>query len=284
MRDDNDEFWSIAMEACSSPFMLDSDDDYDDDDSQRVVRYPLPNTQIILELQPLAATEGIWSPLGADAWYASALLTSLLLLETKGDNNDSISSMFQSDFDDCVVLELGSGAVGLSGLACAAALAKRPSASWKLVLTDNDPPVLDQLRRNVEKNRPKLIPLNDNDAFHQIVVEHLDWNDDCDIDSRIRLVIGSELVYTEETALACTKMLLRVLQNNTKVHIWIVQVRERFGWTEICIPKLESHSNILVRSIPIPLEIHDTASSMISMGGTLDRHAYGCYCICKKYG
>jgi hypothetical protein len=216
--------------------------------------------------------------LGADAWYASALLASLLLTATGDGREDSISTMFHSG-DECVVLELGSGAVGLSGLACAAALAKSATHSWKVVLTDNDPPVLEQLRRNMQHNRSKLIP-NDDDS-HQIVVQHLDWNDDREIDPKIRLVIGSELVYTQETALACTKLLLRLLQRNPKVSIWIVQVTERFGWTEICVPTLES-SNISVRSIPITSEIHDMASTMISMGGTLDRHAYGAFCIRRR--
>jgi hypothetical protein len=298
------------------------------------MRYRLPNTTttttttvVTLELQPLplmaaAATanttdddddgsNNIWnnSPLGSEAWYASALLTCLLLQVVEDDDSSILGPLLlphnddnddDDDNDPFVVLELGSGAVGLSGLACAVALQqqqrRRRRRQWKVVLTDNDPLVLEQLRKNVERNLPNLLlsSANDDDDDNSssgqqqhILVEHLDWgsnNDPLWKNMHVDLVIGSELVYTQETAQACSDILLRLLrENSNNIQIWIVQVTDRFGWMDFVIPTLEASGTARVQTFqPISAEIHDLAATLIPMGGTLDRHAYGAFCITRK--
>lgn len=352
---EDDEFWAVAMSNNNierRPWAEgnnhDNDDDDDDDDivgsEAKAFRYVIPNTDdnnvVTLNLRPLPATDGIWSPVGADAWYASALLSGLLMtpIQTKGSGEYSLRHPLSSLYDcapstttssnnndidgtskpsishrNRIILELGSGAVGLSGLVCTYALQHYHTTShywpgdnthFTVYLTDNDPPVLEQLKKNVDENRNKLIgPLltmsdedgcqDQNDNLVQVKVSHLDWNDEEDEDNSttnttttttsilsnllpndIALVIGSELVYTQETADACVKLLLRLLKQHPNVEIYIVQVMDRYGWTETVIPTLEA-ANVIVETFSIPFEIHDLATTMIPMGGTLDRHAYG---------
>ena len=115
-----------------------------------------------------------------------------------------------------------------------------------------------------------------------VEVDAWDWNEElpasgslCD---DVVLVIGSKLVYTQETAEACVQLLLRLRNNHPAVEIWIVQVTDRLGWWDIVVPTLENN-HVVVKSIPILLQHHEMASTMVPMGGTLDRHVYGAFCI-----
>lgn len=283
------------------------------------------------------------------------------------------------------VLELGSGAVGLSGLACAAGLEyyhsnhsetrgmikekekRNNKVPFEVILTDNDRDVLIQLQKNVDDNRHVIFPsmdllrssttsvattaaastttttmipennLEQTSKMSQISVHYLDWSDvDCNgttnmtskgniSDSKrnkklsfelknddIQLVIGSELVYTKETAIAFIHIVTELIKKNPNVEIWVVQVTDRFGWNEIVLPTFMDDDNtdinddksdyrrdddfdnddthkqessdsasgsIRIERVPIPFEVYEMASTMIPMGGTLDRHAYGAYCI-----
>lgn len=380
--DEDDGFWAIAMEGSGTNDQMNhrswrneavfgegnSHDDDDDsetgnDASTKVISYRIPGVDdvddcpsVILQLRPLPASDGIWSPIGADAWYASALLASLLLSKivipapppaavvhqecnsnTTGKSrsrrvdNDNLlrhqhpfctillPSTSSSSSDEGVrscktILELGSGAVGLSGFVCALALERHllrlQSAQaatenaksnpihhhqWKVLLTDNDPPVLEQLQKNLDHNRSKLSSTSSSDRKVDVQVAAWHWKDHRpndgsarlltppdDDDEEVVLVIGSELVYTQETADACVHLLLRLLEQYPHLEIWIVQVTDRFGWWETVDPTLLEH-NICVDSIPIPAEIHDLATTMIPMGGALDRHAYGAFCIYRKH-
>jgi hypothetical protein len=289
-----DEFWEIAMEQQER--VESSDDDDDNTEPSRRMRYKLPKhtntntTTTTLELQPLAAKDGIWIPLGADAWYASALLATMFFQYQQDDKAESsiilTTSLLASNgrrSSPIKILEIGSGAVGLSGLACAAALRTNDDIQmpWTLTMTDNDPAVLRQLKDNVQHNLPKL---DLNDTNNKIHVESLDWNDDnvstshTTITRDVDLVIGSELVYSDETATACTKLLLRLLRDNPDIRIWIVQVIDRWGWLDIVLPALEAQG-ATVTSVPISFQVHEMACTMIPMGGTLDRHAYGAFSI-----
>ena len=282
---EDDDFWKIALE--DEPVNNRDkngvwEDDSDSDDAMAVaskpVAYRLPTTnQTTLHLESLAASDGIWSPLGADAWYASALLATMVL------TNEIPSVLLPSTR---TVLELGSGAVGLSGLACAIAMARNENATGrhKIILTDNDPPVLDKLRLNTERNIDTILSCRSKlEVELDIAVHHLDWNEECDEPFRhsIDLVIGSELVYTQETGQACSKMLEGLLKNNPNVDIWVVQVTDRFGWLDIVVPRLESLEDVSVVAIPISSDTHTLAASMIPFGGTGDRHAYGAFHIQK---
>jgi hypothetical protein len=125
------------------PWRNEDDSDKDgDEDSARINFYRLPTTNITLQVlhlqtQPFPATDGIWSPVGAAAWYSSALLATILLVE-----DDETGSIFPKHCSRPVILELGSGAVPLSGSACAIALGRHFEQATVL-LADNNPPVLD---------------------------------------------------------------------------------------------------------------------------------------------
>ena len=209
---------------------------------------------------------------------------------------------------DLRILELGSGAIGLPGISFAAALSQRQERfpSWTVILTDNDKSLLKRLEANVRSNvnSNKILLSNNGDRIESlenrnINVEYLEWDlerNDSDnnedgndkiIESKSThdrllsadIVIGSELVYTRETAIALVKVLFSLLDRNPAVKIWIVQVTDRYGWKEIVIPALESEKNISIENIPLTYDIHEVASTMIPMGGALDRYAFGAFCI-----
>lgn len=306
---DNDGFWAIALDDNHRHEWQCRDDDDESEEVDttiaRAVTYRIPNlgddgSQAILRLRPLPPSDGIWSHVGADAWYSSALLASLLLSKPDEENHESFRHPFTTMFasrspnkSTCnTILELGSGAVGLSGFVCALALQqqlnsmhlKNNKSKWKVLLTDNENPVLEQLQNNLDQNQSTILPYN---ATIDVQVASWDWNDDHPTNGllptdEVVLVIGSELVYTRETADACVNLLLRLLEQYPSVEIWIIQVTDRFGWSEIVIPTLLKNQ-ICVDSVPIPIELHDLAATMIPMGGTLDRHSFGAYCFHNKY-
>ena len=191
---------------------------------------------------------------------------------------------------------------------------------WQVYLTDNDPDILEQLERNVQHNMSKILPppfipphvdVDDEQNHKQqhseqdnwnlknespVKVFHLDWDvlndndddEDSDDDDNnnnkildgVDLVIGSELVYTESTGRALLKILKLILRTNPNVVIWIVQVFDRYGWTEIVLPGLDNDSSVHIELYDtIPIDIHQVASTLIPMGGTLDRYAFGAVCI-----
>uniref|UniRef100_A0A7S4ASU2 Calmodulin-lysine N-methyltransferase n=1 Tax=Pseudo-nitzschia australis TaxID=44445 RepID=A0A7S4ASU2_9STRA len=337
----------------------------------KVTKYSLPNCgSAVLELARLSAEDGVWSPVGDHAWYSSALLTSLILRgeivrdlvsmgtetfeeETNTDGGDDGYSYDHNSINDndnnnyktnknnqsCGtkpfrVLELGSGAVGISGISFAVALSRQQTRfpSWTVTLTDNDESLLKQLEANVRSNvRSKNIVLsssdgvgspggnddcncnhNDNESStlsgnKSIQVEYLDWDlDGNDGDNKdgngndigdtnlkqhkkrhqridpllaADVVIGSELAYTHETATALVRILKALLDKNPTVQIWIVQVTDRYGWSEIVVPALELKENVEIESIPLGCDVHEMASTMIPMGGALDRFAFGAFRI-----
>jgi predicted nicotinamide N-methyase len=340
-RREEDPFWEIALNYDGRGQVanaFDNDDDGDSDGEEdhalsgKRKTYHLPNSSVSLELAPLVSDDGVWSPVGDHAWYSSALLTCLILQgtakmneEDDGNNDSDSSDNKRTILDDITgrigpdqygidndirVLELGSGAIGLSGISFAVALAQRQDLfpSWTVSLTDNDNSLLKQLEANVRYNivSENIVLSSTDDATESsgnknIEVEYLDWDLRCDGDSEddenenddekfknnnnqerllsADIVIGSELVYTGETAHALVKILLTLLDRNPAVKIWIVQVTDRYGWREIVIPALECDKNINIENIPLTYDIHEMASTMIPMGGALDRYAFGAFCI-----
>ena len=318
----------------------DSDSDGEEDHALSGKRktYHLPNSSVSLELAPLVSDDGVWSPVGDHAWYSSALLACLILQGTakmneeddgcncncnndsasSGDNqrrisDDSTSRILPDQHgadNEIRILELGSGAIGLSGISFAVALAQRQDLfpSWTVSLTDNDNSLLKQLEANVRSNiiSENLVLSSPDDSTDtessgskNIQVEYLDWDLGCDGDNdedenvdekfnknsnqewllSANIVIGSEVVYTGDTAHAFLKILMTLLDRNPAVQIWIVQVTDRYGWREIVIPALESDKTINIEHIPLTYDIHEIASTMIPMGRALDQHAFGAFCI-----
>jgi Lysine methyltransferase len=300
-----EEFWHIAM-ANDGGIRESSDDDdssssiHDDDvpykndgnDPDPIVvttlarSYRLPLTTatfpngVTLRLSGLPT--GIASPLGAQAWYGSALLSAVLIDPRSDDLREALA-------DAGAALELGSGAVGLSGLVLACVLAQRqhrrtsPGVPSKLFLTDHDEQVLRQLQKNVTRARGQLSQEHPDATLVDITVCRLDWNVVAAIppdvrDADIRLVVGSELVYTARNAKACAEMILALLDANPRALVVIVQVTDRDGWSAVFLPTLLESNCVIVKTEPIDPSWHELASSMIPLGGTTDRFDFGvCY-------
>lgn len=307
-----DEFWKIALATDGNKRQsVESDDSsgsnhdgdiscgYDHDGSDhadpavttraRSYRLPLagalfPNG-VTLRLSGLST--GIASPLGAQAWYGSALLSAALIDPRSNDLREALANAGAA-------LELGSGAVGLSGLALACVLAERqhrqttlhgksPDVTSRLFLTDRDEQVLRQLQANVTRATKQLSQEHPDVLLANISVRRLDWNDVTAIardvrDAKIRLVVGSELVYTAHNAKACARMILALLDANPRALVMIVQVTDREGWSTVFLPTLLQSNQVIVKTEPIDPSWHELASSMIPLGGTTDRFDFGvCY-------
>lgn len=253
--DDSDSFWNIALSEEPDHRCLNEDSDGECADHITTRVFHLPNIPTPLYLSSLPELMGAWSPVGAQVWHASGVLASLEF------NLDQVQT----------VLEIGSGAVGLSGLALAFGLGDK---SKSIILTDlKEDGILDQLGRNVRNNVSTRTPqgISQHATVH---VQELDW---CSLEQvnslpSIDLVIGSELVYTNETSKACAFLLQRLLLLNPNLQIAIVQVLDRPGWLEF----LDCFPNKRIAQ-PLPLELHDRAMKIIGREalGTLSRDDYG---------
>lgn len=340
-----DEFWQIALLSERKYLNLSEDGSDDDGDStlddalsrgdtfsdrdtalhslSRSSTYRIPwnkcSTHCVeLDLSPLPDNGGIWSPLGAEAWFASSLLVAYMLQQTilkDGTKNQStiLSTFLESEFDkfstasrctEFTSLELGSGAVGLAGIVLGLILAELDRNDKgeninqeemtqyrnripRIILTDNEPDVVQHLDSNVSNAMTKLRS-NSTVPLPNISVQSLDW---ADYDNAmllnrgtLQLVIGSELVYTNGTAQACANVVLALLEQNQDILIFIVQVTDRDGWSNVFISTLLKHEQLHVIQEPIRnLDLYDLASSIILPGGTLDRFAFGaCYIFNKS--
>jgi hypothetical protein len=280
--DDEDGFWRLALMSLDDqqPRRLEehqSDICSDDCDEniQRLKTYSLPSN-IKFTVSSLEENEGIMSPLGSQAWHASSLLAAYIILKA--------DSLFKSTNTNHIkrCLELGSGAVGLSGMTLAAVLSNMYPPGAKVILTDleSETGVLNNLQENVKRNMSMFPNVG-------VDVQALDWNDFVDnkrvSESRLRpldLVMGSELVYTPETAVACGGVVAHLLHNNPNLLVLIIQVTDRPGFETHFLPLLQKKFNVRVEQ-PLDSELYDVASGIVVdaggrlMGGTLDRFAYG---------
>jgi len=267
--EDEDEFWKVALENEESDCPLSTGSDRHDDIHARPALYHLPISEresVLLRLSSLPMDDGIWSPLGAQAWYGSALLSAILLLK---------DGRIHKHLDLCKnvnVLELGSGAVGLSGLAMALVLGQK-LGDHHLYLTDNEPSVLHQLQANVSSNVERISKEHPHLILPHISVEYLDWHsiDESLLPDQLQLVIGSELIYTFETAEACANCVELLLTRHSQVLIAIVQVTDRDGWENIFLPRIRQRKGVSVEIESINWDWNDVACRMIRHGGTFDR-------------
>jgi hypothetical protein len=86
MSQDNmqDELWKVALYSGERDVFIQNESDDEGDynvASNKVSSYELmlADRKVSLKLSPLPLTDGIWSPFGANAWYASAVLAAILL-------------------------------------------------------------------------------------------------------------------------------------------------------------------------------------------------------------
>ena len=261
--DEEDAFWAIELEGGSRALVKDESDTAEEDAAGLATRrahlYRIPNHEdgstIAVRLAPLPMVDGIWSPVGADIWFGSAVLTALLLRRRPSKD---------------VVLELGCGATALAGIA-----AGLSCGANKVYLTDNEPSVLRQLRTNVSS----VVQQHDG-LESRFEVRCLDWADESlegieDVES-IDHIIGAELVYTPEGGKACVGCVDRLLERFPQATVTIVQVTDREGWNEVFVPAMEVKYR--VRQEVVPADCHDEARRMVEHGGSLDRFDLGvCY-------
>jgi predicted nicotinamide N-methyase len=264
--DEEDAFWAIALSTEPRHRNFSDADDNDDDDfcDSNTAVYRVEDVD--LHLSSLPESSGAWSPVGAQIWHASAVLACLPF------NFDSFHT----------VLEIGSGAVGLSGLALAVRMKEQ---SKLMILSDVDEGIMDQLQSNVNLNTAKVLG-DKQDAIHiaQVQVEEIDWRAAAAIDvlPPLDLIVGSELVYTDETSAACALLLKNLLARNRQARVVIIQVFDRPGWSEF----LSFLSDKAIRIVqPLPPEWHDRAVKMIRKEalGTLSRDDYG-LCLIANVG
>jgi hypothetical protein len=94
----------------------------------------------------------------------------------------------------------------------------------------------------------------------------------------LQLVVGSELVYTPETARACAKSVTFLLERYPRLLVLIIQVIHRDGWSNAFLPLLRDQTNFVIHEECIPVDCDTMARDLIPTGGTLDRFDFGaCY-------
>lgn len=285
--EDEDEFWRLALEDYRDRPSFGARDVSHDaaepsdvegfQSAHRLKTYSLPSG-IELTVSSLAESEGVMSPLGAQAWHASSLLAAYFIL-----HNDTLFNKSSAKEDHHMrCLELGSGAVGLSGMALATVLSEMyPHASVLMTDLESEIGVLENLQENVKRNR-SLYPNVD------VKVEAVDWNDYIEVETipesplqPLDLVVGSELVYTEETAIACAGIVAHLLRSNPNLLVLIIQVTDRPGFETHFLPILQQDFDVRVEQ-PLDSDLHAAASGMVQLGGTLDRFAYGACWISNR--
>jgi hypothetical protein len=299
----HDEFWDIALEThgtTSLPAHVDDASNSSSEDHSSIttkrITYRLDGPSrppFRVSLSPLAPKSGIWSPLGSDIWYGSALLTAFLLTEEDHPTAEPLhrflsNNLASEPMSEFRVLELGSGAVGLTGLAVGWVLRYHPAHTSKdrstrrirVILTDNEEDVLRQLRLNIDHNVDSIQhdPSTTRESIHYSV-KYLDWHEPSPLLSPVHLVVGSELVYNNETAKACFEVVCSLIDQNPHVLILIIQVSDRDGWRNLFIPGLRQRDNLVVveRVLSDPL-LHERAARLVRFGGTLNREDYSlCY-------
>lgn len=231
----DDDFWNIALHNHDTE-RIDRDDDDDpygsnDESTSTVVRlhnnerniamYVLnipPYGCIHLNLLPLSTIPvdnndgNVMIPLGAEAWYGSALLAAMFMDivgsnmctddSTMTNNSDGTTSILQTFLsshvqrgsDNVNILELGSGAVGLAGVVAGLSVTgylhqqlrigtghgfhhgRTSNTECRVTLTDSEPPVLQQLEYNINNTTQQLSSQYSNQfAVPEFVVRHLDW-------------------------------------------------------------------------------------------------------------
>jgi hypothetical protein len=245
---------------------------------------------LILELVPLPllTEEGDQTPIGGRGWYSSAVLSAMLLSGHQQLTKDIMFGMHSKHFNR-VMIELGSGTLGLAGTALAWVVAQQQmqascqsTTKTKVVLTDYDDDVLGQLKINAHDANQRL-KQHFRDAITatsipEIGVAHMDWNeydqdqpllqdtvdygsDHDDNDSKahekpyaITFVCGAALVYCEETA-ACADQVAKILREHPHAAVWVVQW-PRKGWFSVFQQQLQHKFGFKMEKFTPAKDIH----------------------------
>jgi hypothetical protein len=111
---------------------------------------------------------------------------------------------------------------------------------------------LESVEDNVETNVTRIQGEHHQISLPNFSVQMLDWNEGYSSDAfeKLHLVVGSELVYTKETAEACASVVRSLLREHLDILILIVQITDRDGWNNVFLPTLRLDSNILVEGTP----------------------------------
>jgi hypothetical protein len=269
-----DDFWTLALdERLKNTQILPAGEGVDYfNATTRSMLYNIPYGEsmiVTLPLSDLPMIDGAWSPTGSQAWYASALLSAILLQES---DERIVRILCRSE--SLSILELGSGAVGLSGIVSNLLLSRRPG-THRVYLTDRDPNILKQLEQNVMQYNEHLRKHYPAIKEEHMEVQNLDWNDGsaCSRLKDLDLVIGSELVYTLETAKGCASCVQILLKSNPNAVVVIVQVKDRDGWSNILVPTMLL-CGYQVSEESIPIGCDEIASTMMQHRGILDQSQF----------
>ncbi|KAG7350704.1 lysine methyltransferase [Nitzschia inconspicua] len=246
-----------------------------------------------LEQLPILTEDGQQTPIGARGWYSSAVLAAMLLCGHDTLHNDLFSHDKDKESDGArnpptMMIELGSGTVGLVGMTLAWIMAQQAkgmiicdslssSTATKIVVTDYDVEVLRQLEKNVHETNRRLCDYFGKDAstnVPQIEVAHLDWNE-YDQDQpllmptlggdyennkevpdpyQVTFVCGAALVYTEETEV-CADQVAKILRIHPQAAVWVVQW-PRNGWFQVFQMQLQQKHKCRVQKFSPSKDIH----------------------------
>ena len=261
-----------------------------------------PCRGITLELTPLSllTQQGEQNPVGAQGWFASAVLSSLLLLDwrhpiLKRDMEQLVSTTVKTSCENIdsprTVLELGSGAISLVGMAMTWILAQyqqehrkrepdwdaAKNALWtsRVLLTDNNSKCLAQLQINAEHVRTGIQEYFDAstyniNTFPDLQLRPLEWDNydklqpvlDVENAGTVDFVLGAELVYTSTGAEICSYQVTKILNQNPSAVFWLAQY-PRDGWLQVLKIALERQ---LPRRLNLqsydPTEIHPNVHAL----------------------
>ena len=241
---------------------------------------PNPSSDLILDLipLPLLTEEGEQTPIGARGWYSSAVLSAMLLSghETLHKDLQLFQTGTQNKRNKNMMIELGSGALGLGGMTLAWVMAQQKCGpSTKIVMTDYDQDCLKQLEINVEGTRQRLKDYygGNTEKLPEIEAAHLDWNefqqqqpllmqtsderdsqDSNDSLYSVSFICGAALVYTEATA-ACADQVAKILRMHPQAVVWVVQW-PRNGWFQVFQMQLQQKHHCKIQKFVPARDIH----------------------------
>lgn len=244
-----------------------------------------------LEQLPLLTEDGDQTPIGARGWYASAVMSAMLLCGHDTLHKDVFRGTNDKNGQKRMIIELGSGVIGLAGMTLAWIIAQHDLQRYgdsddglqvdtKIVMTDYDDIVLRQLETNVQETKKRLRQYFGERASRfvpEMEAAHLDWNDydqdqpllmqtaELDPDKgsldengkepySVTFVCGAALVYTEETE-ACADQVAKILQLHPQAVVWLVQW-PREGWFQVFQMQLKQKHQCRIQKFSPVSDIH----------------------------